>query len=701
MKGKLRETGIDVVDGIPWGTHFCLFYQTKKDLLDILMPYFKAGLENNEFCMWVTSEPLRKEEAKEAMRGAVPHFDQYLEKGQIEVVPHNEWYLKDGVFNQERVMNGWVDKLEAALTQGYDGMRLTGNTFWLGKTDWRDFVKYEKMIDDTIGSYKMIAFCTYSLQKCGVTEVIEVTENHNFALIRRQDKWVALQNAERARTEAALRESEEKLRNILTSSPDAIIATDLKGNILECSQVTLDVYGFSSKEKVIGNNAFDFIAPKDHKRALENMEKTLKQGFIKNVEYTCLTKDGREFPVELSASVIRDSSGKPTSFVSITKDISEQKKAEKTLIQSEKLRALGEMAGGVAHDFNNLLAIILGNAQLLERGLERYKKEEITKRLGIIARTASQGGETVRRLQHFTGREISSDEFTRIDLNEIVRSALRSTSPRWKDEAEAKGITITIKEELGKLPPLLGNESELMEVLTNLIFNAVEAMPDGGRITIKTEAKENDVLLYFTDTGHGIPDKIKINVFDPFFTTKGPKASGLGLSTSYGVIKRHKGDMKVESSKRKGTTFTITIPIPSEIPSEKERLKDSEKVSSQRILVIDDEEGVRDVLARILGEEGHRVSLAETGKKGLDKFKQGDFDLVLTDLGMPDMSGWELAKRIKKINPSLPVGLITGWAVSVTKEKMKEKGVDFILSKPFDCTKVVREVNTYLKFKDQ
>jgi len=208
-------------------------------------------------------------------------------------------------------------------------------------------------------------------------------------------------------------------------------------------------------------------------------------------------------------------------------------------------------------------------------------------------------------------------------------------------------------------------------------------------------------LLYFTDTGHGIPDKIKINVFDPFFTTKGPKASGLGLSTSYGVIKRHKGDMKVESIKRKGTTFTITIPVPSEIPSEKERLKDSEKVSSQKILVIDDEEGVRDVLARILGDEGHRVSLAETGKKGLDKFKQGDFDLVLTDLGMPDMSGWELAKRIKKINPSLPVGLITGWAVPLTKEKMKEKGVDFVLSKPFDCIKVVTEVNALLKFKDQ
>jgi len=218
MKGKLRETGIDVVDGVPWGTHFCQFYRTKEDLLDILVPYFKEGLENNEFCIWVTSEPLKEEEAKEAMRGAVPHFDKYLKKGQIEVVPHSESYLKDGVFDQEEVLNAWIDKLEGGLTRGYDGMRVTGNISWLEKRDWRDFTRYEEKINGTIDKYKMIAMCSYPLERCGPTELIEVMENHRFALVKREGQWDTVHNAEGVRREEALRESEEKLRTGLEAA---------------------------------------------------------------------------------------------------------------------------------------------------------------------------------------------------------------------------------------------------------------------------------------------------------------------------------------------------------------------------------------------------------------------------------------------------------------------------------------------------
>ncbi|KKN15192.1 hypothetical protein LCGC14_0988460 [marine sediment metagenome] len=236
--------------------------------------------------------------------------------------------------------------------------------------------------------------------------------------------------------------------------------------------------------------------------------------------------------------------------------------AEENLLQSEKLRALGEMVAEVGHHFNNFLAIILLNAELLEKKLKRYRAEGIKERLRIIVWTAHEGAEIVRRLQHFTQRQVSIHNSSRIDLNEIVRSAVASTSPHWKDKAEARGTTIKIKEELGKLPLLLGSRSELMEVLTNLIFNALDAMEEGGKITIRTEAKGNEVLLYFTDTGKGIPKRIKDRIFDPFFTTKDPKASGLGLSVCYGIIKRHKGKIKVDSIKGKGTTFTISIPIP-------------------------------------------------------------------------------------------------------------------------------------------
>ena len=160
MEKSLRKSGIDIVGEVPWGTHFCQFYQTKQDLIDILVPYFKAGLENNEFCMWVTSEPMEVEEAKEALRKDIPGIDVYLEKGQIEIIPYTYWYVKEGIFDSQRVLNGWIDKLNRALADGYNGLRLSGNTFWLEKTDWNSFVDYEEEIDSIIGNYSMIALCT-------------------------------------------------------------------------------------------------------------------------------------------------------------------------------------------------------------------------------------------------------------------------------------------------------------------------------------------------------------------------------------------------------------------------------------------------------------------------------------------------------------------------------------------------------------
>ncbi len=157
MNINLRNSGIDIIEDVPGGTHFCQFYQTKEDLMDLLVPYFKAGLEKNEFCIWVTSNPLDVEEAKEALRGAVPDPDVYLDKGQIEIIPYTHWYVKEGVFDSDRILNGWVEKLNKALAHGYDRLRLSGNIFWLEKEDWSDFVDYEEEVDRVLGNYQMMA----------------------------------------------------------------------------------------------------------------------------------------------------------------------------------------------------------------------------------------------------------------------------------------------------------------------------------------------------------------------------------------------------------------------------------------------------------------------------------------------------------------------------------------------------------------
>ena len=201
MDENLRHSGIDIIDDVPWGTHFCQFYEGKEDLIDILVPYFKTGLENNEFCMWVTSQPLEVKEAKEALRKTVPDIDVYIEKGQLEIIPYSHWYVKDGTFDSDRVLNGWVEKLKKALANGYDGLRLTGNTFWLEKEDWNDFVDYEKKVDNVIGNYQMIALCTYNLDRCNATEIIDVVVNHQFALIKKKGKWEQIESARRKEVE--------------------------------------------------------------------------------------------------------------------------------------------------------------------------------------------------------------------------------------------------------------------------------------------------------------------------------------------------------------------------------------------------------------------------------------------------------------------------------------------------------------------
>ncbi len=192
MKNKLRNSGIDIIGDVPWGTHFCQFYQTKENLIDILIPYFKTGLENNEFCMWVTSQPLTVEEAKEAFKNAVPDADIYLEKGQIEIISYTDWYMKDGFLDSKRALNGWMDKLNLALANGYEGMRLTGNTFWLEKEDWDDFSQYEKEIDKVLGTYNIISVCSYSLDKCSTEDVIAVVNNHQFALTELEGEWALM-----------------------------------------------------------------------------------------------------------------------------------------------------------------------------------------------------------------------------------------------------------------------------------------------------------------------------------------------------------------------------------------------------------------------------------------------------------------------------------------------------------------------------
>jgi len=402
-----------------------------------------------------------------------------------------------------------------------------------------------------------------------------------------------------------------------------------------------------------------------------------------------IRKDGTKGFNEISVSLIRDSEGKPMGFRGTSRDVTEKKRMEEQLFQSEKLRAVGEMASGVAHDFNNALAAILGNTQLL---LYTTKDEELKVSLKVIEKVAWDSAQTVRRLQDFTRKSVHQELF-KVDVNSIIKDSIEITKPKWKDEVQSRGIHIEMVSNFEEIPTVIGSTSELREVITNMIFNAIEAMPEGGKIEIRTFQRKSNVFIQISDSGIGMTEEVKKKAFEPFFTTKPFSNTGLGLSMSYGVIKRFGGEIEVKSKVGHGATFTIILPIGLEGKEEVDVSPIIKKGREARILVIDDEETVRSVLSRILSQVNHQVTMAENGEEGIRLFREKDFDLVLTDLGMPGMSGWEVCRAIKKMSPHTPVGMITGWGAEVDQSKIEENGIDFVIPKPFQFDQILKVVD--------
>ena len=516
--------------------------------------------------------------------------------------------------------------------------------------------------------------------------------------------------SERKRTQREIKEGKEFLEKIIQGSKDGIVISDEMGYILsinEALQEMLDI----NREEVIGKHASELIIEDqaEKKKMIGNMGELFEKGFA-SYETRYTRKDGNYVDIECYSSIIKDDTGKVLAGISIGRDITERKRMQQQLLQSEKLRSLGELAGGVAHDFNNVLAAILGRVQLLKMQFKPpYGKEEkrksildLTKSLEIIEKASLDGAETVRRIQEFSRKRVDDKDFTPVNINELLDNALDFTRGRWRSEADSKGIRINIEKNYSPLPYTLGSPSELREVFTNLINNALDAMPGGGKIRIKTCKEDSYIALTIEDTGAGIPEEIRNRIFDPFFTTKGVQSTGLGMSISYGIINRHKGTITVESEESKGTVFTIKLPINEMTLKEEGAMKPVEaKNRKAKILIIEDEEEVGQLLYDILINQGHEVEIASDGGQGLELFKSRDFDLVCTDLGMPSMSGWQVAEEIKCVGKKVPVAIITGWRVDLNKSEMEGKGVNFIVQKPFQVNQILKLVQDGLELKNQ
>jgi PAS domain S-box-containing protein len=358
-------------------------------------------------------------------------------------------------------------------------------------------------------------------------------------------------------------------------------------------------------------------------------------------------------------------------------------------MRAERLRALGQMASGIAHDFNNVLTPIMG---YLELTLEHPNlPEEVRGDVERARRGTLAASSIVARLREFYRTREAAETFVPVEINRVVGEAVDLTRPRWRDIPQEQGVVIDVRLELGQIPHVLGDAAALRDLLTNLIINAVDAMPKGGVITIGTHKDADWVFLTVSDTGSGMTEEARQRAFEPFFSTKGSQGTGLGLSICYGIVQRHGGTIDLESAEGKGTTFFVRLPASAgTLPIGPEAGLPA--LPPLTILLVDDEQPVLAVVSRMLSRAGHKVIAALGGKAGIDMFVPGEVDIVITDLGMPKVTGREMARAVKARSPQTPVILLTGWGAKVGQEQGAPEEVDDILTKPVQSAELHRSL---------
>ncbi len=362
--------------------------------------------------------------------------------------------------------------------------------------------------------------------------------------------------------------------------------------------------------------------------------------------------------------------------------------SKQQMVQAERLSALGEMAAGVAHDFNNLLAVVVGRAELL---LAKGPDPEVSRDVQIIRQAAWDGAQTVRRIQEFT-RTRQTRPSGRVDIRKLLQDVVELTRGRWKDEAQSRRLSYEVLVEGDPVPPVAGISAELREVFMNLLINGLDAMPGGGRFVFRLSSDAETVTIAAEDTGCGMAEEVRWRVLEPFYTTKGSRGTGLGLAVSWGIVKRHGGTIEIESSLGVGSTFMVRLPISHDESAAEILESTAQPGRTARVLIIDDEQEVRSVLRDMLTSCGHTVLEASSGEEGLACCEGGAVDVILTDISMPGMSGWDVAAACRQRFPHIPLGFVTGWGDRLDPDETERSGVRFVLSKPFGSGDVQAKV---------
>lgn len=503
---------------------------------------------------------------------------------------------------------------------------------------------------------------------------------------------------EREHSETALRQSEENYRAIVNSVEDAIFIHDPQtGAVLDVNERFTELYGYV-KEQAIGADVSLFSAEGEGIEAEKALKKIRRAalGHPQFFEWRARAKDGRSFWVDVHLR--RVTLNGQDRVLALVRDITDRKRTEELLLQSELLKAVAELATGVAHNFNNVLQKILVSSQSALIRLEQGDPSAVRPLLMEIAQNSRNGSETVKRLQSFAQlrSDVTSGTNQIFDLSKAVRDALEMSELLWRTLAVKNGVSISVQADITDELLVSGISNDLFEVTLNLMRNSIDAISNGGRIRVRTFPRDDYAILEVEDDGIGIAPENLSKIFDPFFTTKGLQSTGMGLAGVYGIVTSHGGSISVDSEVDFGSTFTIALPLASvEKDSSRQGQIPNLSESSMRFLVIDDDEMLLSLFKEALISLGQFVKTASSGKTALRILEEEEFDVITCDLGMPQMNGWEVGRRIvsffkkkQKAKPTLI--LLTGWGGQTSeREKILESGIDLVIEKPVDIVELI------------